>query len=159
MTKRVKEDKSLVDIEMTAITCREHYRNQVDSVVVVSSDSDYWGLISTHPEARFLMMIEKEKCGPEMKATLSKHGIFYCYIDSFYEGNCEGIKKNALFDEIYGILNKTFHLNAYEVLEQALVASRIQMKPAEKQRFLGKHISNMKLAIDEKGEVSIVLNT
>lgn len=105
MTKRVKEDKSLVDIEMTAITCREHYRNQVDSVVVVSGDSDYWGLISTLPEARFLMMIEKEKCGPEMKATLSKHGIFYCYIDSFYEGNCEGIKKNALFDEIYGILN------------------------------------------------------
>ena len=159
MTKRVKEDKSLVDIEMTAITCREHYRNQVDSFVIVSSDSDYWGLISTLPEARFLMMIEKEKCGPEMKATLSKHGIFYCYIDSFYEGNCEGIKKNALFDEIYGILNKTFHLNVYEVFDQALIAARIQMKPAEKQQFFAKHISNMKLAIDEKGEVSIVLNT
>ena len=105
------------------------------------------------------MMIEKEKCGPEMKATLSKHGIFYCYIDSFYEGNCEGIKKNALFDEIYGILNKTFHLNVYEVFDQALIAARIQMKPAEKQQFFAKHISNMKLAIDEKGEVSIVLNT
>lgn len=49
--------------------------------------------------------------------------------------------------------------NAYEVLEQALVASRIQMKPTEKQQFFDKHISNMKLAIDEKGEVSIVLNT
>lgn len=33
------------------------------------------------------------------------------------------------------------------------------MKPAEKQQFFDKHISNMKLAIDEKGEVSIVLNT
>ena len=72
MTKRVKEDKSLVDIEMTAHTCREHYRENVDSFIVVSSDSDYWGLISTLPEARFLMMIEKEKCGPEMKATLSE---------------------------------------------------------------------------------------
>ena len=51
MTKRVKEEKSLVDIEMTALTCREHYRDQVDSFVIVSSDSDYWGLISTLPDA------------------------------------------------------------------------------------------------------------
>lgn len=159
MTKRVKEDKSLVDIEMTAMTCREHYRNQVDSFVIVSSDSDYWGLISTLPEARFLMMIEKEKCGPEMKATLSKHGIFYCYIDSFYDGNCEGIKKNALFDEIYAILSKSLQLNVFDVFEQAVLAARIQMKPAEKQQFFDKHINNMKLVIDEKGDVSIKLNT
>lgn len=159
MTKRVKEDKSLVDIEMTAMTCREHYRNQVDSFVIVSSDSDYWGLISTLPEARFLMMIEKEKCGPEIKATLSKHGIFYCYMDSFYDGNCEGIKKKALFDEIYGILNKSLRLNVFEMFEQAVVATRIQMKPAEKQQFIAKHINNMKLVVNEKGDVSIELNT
>ena len=159
MTKRVKEDKSLVDIEMTAMTCREHYLNQVDSFVIVSSDSDYWGLISTLPEARFLMMIEKEKCGPEMKATLSQHGIFYCYIDSFYDGNCDGIKKNALFDEIYGILNKSVQLNMFDVFEQAVVATRIQMKPAEKQQFFAKYINNMRLVIDEKGDVSIELNT
>lgn len=105
MTKRVKEDKSLVDIEMTALTCREHYRENVDSFLIVSSDSDYWGLISSLPDARFLLMIEKEKCGPEMKATLVKHGIFYCYIDSFYDGNCEEIKKKALFNEMYRMLN------------------------------------------------------
>ena len=127
--------------------------------MIVSSDSDYWGLISTLPEARFLMMIEKEKCGPEMKATLSRHGIFYCYIDSFYDGNCEGIKKNALFDEIYAILNKSLQLNVFDIFDQAVLASRIQMKPAEKQQFFDKHINNMRLVIDEKGDVSIKLNT
>ena len=96
---------------------------------------------------------------PEMKATLSKHGIFYCYIDSFYDGNCEGIKKNALFDEIYAILNKSLQLNVFDIFDQAVLASRIQMKPAEKQQFFDKHINNMKLVIDEKGDVSIKLNT
>ena len=159
MTKRVKEEKSLVDIEMTALTCREHYRDQVDSFVIVSSDSDYWGLISTLPDARFLMMIEKEKCGPEMKAMLAKHGIFYCYIDSFYDGNCEVIKRRALFNEIYRILNKSVQLNVHEMFKEALNATRIQMKPAEQKQFFAKHISKMKLVINENGDVAIELDT
>ena len=159
MTKRVKEDKSLVDIEMTALTCREHYRENVDSFLLVSSDSDYWGLISSLPDARFLLMIEKEKCGPEMKATLVKHGIFYCYIDSFYDGNCEEIKKKALFNEMYRMLNNSLKLNAHEMFKEALYATRIQMKAAEQKRFFEKHISKMRLVIDEKGDVSIKLAT
>ena len=159
MTKRVKEDKSLVDIEMTAHTCREHYRENVDSFIVVSSDSDYWGLISTLPEARFLMMIEKEKCGPEMKATLTKHGIFYCYIDSFFDGNCDDIKRRALFNEIYRILEDAIHLNAQEMFKQALYTTRIQMKPAEQKQFYNKHINNMRLLVDAHGDVSIELHT
>lgn len=159
MTKRVKEDKSLVDIEMTAHTCREHYRENVDSFIVVSSDSDYWGLISTLPEARFLMMIEKEKCGPEMKATLTKHGIFYCYIDSFFDGNCDDIKRRTLFNEIYRILADAIHLNAREMFKQALYTTRIQMKPAEQKQFFDKHINNMRLVVDTHGDVSIELHT
>ena len=38
------------------------YKNDVDSFVIVSSDSDYWGLISSLPDAHFLVMIEREKC-------------------------------------------------------------------------------------------------
>ena len=159
MTKRIKEDKSLVDIEMTARTCREHYRNAVDSFVIVSSDSDYWGLISSLPDAQFLMMVEKEKCGPEMKATLAKHGIFYCYIDSFFDGNSELIKRKALFNEIYRILGKSVQLNVYKMFKEALYATRIQMKPAEQKQFFEKHISKMSLVINEKGDVSFELNT
>ena len=75
------------------------YKRQVDSFVIVSSDSDYWGLISSLPDARFLVMIEREKCGPDMKAALAESGIFYCYLDDFYSGNSEDIKKNALFKD------------------------------------------------------------
>lgn len=76
MTERIKQNKSLVDIKLTARACQEHYQNHVDSFVIVSSDSDYWGLISSLPDADFLVMIEHEKCGPDMKVALADAGIF-----------------------------------------------------------------------------------
>ena len=72
LIERVKESKSLVDIKLTARACQEHYINKVDSFIIVSSDSDYWGLISTLSEARFFVMIESEKCSPSMKNALPR---------------------------------------------------------------------------------------
>lgn len=157
MTERVKQTKSLVDIELTARTCMEHYKNNVDSFIIVSSDSDYWGLISSLPDARFLVMIEREKCGPDMKAAMANSGIFYCYIDDFYSGNSEDIKKNALFNELYRYLDNAVTLNVNDMLEAAITATRITMTPAEKRQFFDKHIKHMSLVIDPDGNVSIQL--
>lgn len=157
MTERVKQNKSLVDIQLTARACKEHYQNNVDSFVVVSSDSDYWGLISSMPNARFLVMIEREKCGPDMKAALADSGIFYCYLDDFYSGNAEDIKFNALFREMYRLIDESINLNVNEMLDRALWNTRIEMSAAERKQFYEKHIRNMSLVIDEKGNVSIAL--
>ena len=158
MTERVKQSKSLVDIELTAITCREFYKNNVDSFILVSSDSDYWGLISTLPDARFMVMVEREKCGPDIKAALANSGIFYCYIDDFYTGDGEDIKKNALFNELYRTLDDSLRLNVKTMLQDALEATRITMSPAEQKQFYSKYIKNMKLVIDEDGNASLELN-
>lgn len=158
MTERVKQSKSLVDIEMTARTCMEHYKNLVDSFIIVSSDSDYWGLITSLPNARFLVMIEREKCGPDMKMALANSGIFYCYIDDFYAGNSEDIKKSALFHAIYRCLNATLCFNAMEMFESALEATRIDMPEAEKRQFFDKYIRKMYLIMDKGGNVSVQLN-
>ncbi len=157
MTERVKRTKSLVDIELTAMTCKEHYKNNVDSFIIVSSDSDYWGLISSLPEARFLVMIEREKCGPDMKAAMANSGIFYCYIDEFYSGNAEEIRKNAIFTELYRYLDDALTLNANDMLEAALTATRINMDPAAKRQFFDKYIKRMSLVMDEEGNMSIQL--
>ena len=157
MTERVKQTKSLVDIELTAMTCREHYVNLVDSFIIVSSDSDYWGLISSLPEAKFLVMIEREKCGPDMKAALANSGIFYCYIDDFYTGDGEDLKKNALFNEIYRALDEALKLNVKDMLDDALLATRIDMSPAAKRQFFEKYIKRMSLVIDDDGNASIEL--
>ena len=156
-SQRVLQNKSLVDIEMTAITCREHYRENVDSFIIVSSGSDYWGLISSLPDARFLVMIERAKSSPDLKSTLSNNGIFYCYIEDFFDGNSEKIRKLALVNEVKRMLEKSFQMGMAEVLEKALAVTGIHMKVEERHPFIEEHFSNMHLVIDEEGKLSIKL--
>ena len=103
------------------------------------------------------MMVEREKCGPDMKRALVESGIFYCYIDNFYSANSESILMSALFKELYRYLDHAVQLNANEMLDEALRATRINMSPAEKRQFFEKHIKGMRLVIDGDGNVSVEL--
>ena len=114
-------------------------------------------LISSLSDARFLVMIEREKCGPDMKAALADSGIFYCYLDDFYSGNAEDIKLNALFQEMYRWIDDSIKLNVNEMLDAALRNTRLEMSAAERKQFYEKHIRNMSLVIDDDGNVSIEL--
>lgn len=153
MIERVKQNKSLVDIKLTARACQEHYANNVDSFVIVSSDSDYWGLISSLPNARFLVMIEHDNCGPDLKNALVNAGIFYCYIDDFYSGNTEGIKISALFREMYRYIDRTVRLNVNDMFSEALRVTRVEMSEAEKKQFMAKYVKRMQMSIDDNGDV------
>lgn len=92
MVERIKAQKSQVDMRLALRTQQEYYENNVDAFILVSSDSDYWALIDSVKKARFLVMVERESCSPDMKKVLVDRGIFYCYIDDFYSGNAEGLK-------------------------------------------------------------------
>lgn len=153
LIERVKESKSLVDIKLTARACQEYYMNHVDSFIIVSSDSDYWGLISSLPDARFLMMIEREKSGADLKAALVNMGIFYCYIDDFYSGNAEELKFGALFKEMYRYIDSSVRLNVNEMFDAALRSTRIEMADAERKQFFERYIKTMQMSIEEDGSV------
>lgn len=155
MIERVKQSKSLVDIMLTARACQEHYTNNVDSFIIVSSDSDYWGLIQSLSNARFLVMIEREKCGPDMKVALVSSGIFFCYIDDFYSGNAEEIKHSALFREMYRYIDNNVRLNVNDMFNEALRATRIDMSDAERKQFFHRYIRTMQMSISDDGEVVI----
>ena len=157
LIERIKQNKSLVDIRLTARACQEHYENKVDSFIIVSSDSDYWGLISSLPNAQFLVMIEHDKCGPDMKAALVDSGIFYCYLDDFYSGDSEELKTNAIFQEMRNYMAKAIRLNVNEMFTDALRATRIEMSQAERQQFYNKYIKTLQLSISDDGDVSLVI--
>ena len=154
---RIKQNKSLVDIKLTARACQEYYENKVDSFIIVSSDSDYWGLISSLPKARFLVMIEREKCGPDMKAALVDSGIFYCYLDDFYTGDSEELKMNALFRKMRNYMARAVRLNVNAMLDDALRSTRITMPPSERKQFYDKYIKTLQLVIDDNGDVSLAI--
>ena len=129
----------------------------MDSFIIVSSDSDYWGLISSLPKARFLVMIEREKCGPDMKAALVDSGIFYCYLDDFYTGDSEELKMNALFREMRNYMVRAVRLNVNAMLDDALRSTRITMPPSERKQFYDKYIKTLQLVIDDNGDVSLAI--
>lgn len=155
---RIKQNKSLVDIRLTADACKEFYQNKADSFIIVSSDSDYWGLISALPDASFLVMIEREKCGPDMKSALAASGIFYCFIDDFYSGDSQEIVIDALVRETRKYLDFTVRLNVNDLMDHVLAATRANLTDAEKKAFFDKYIKPMHLHIDDNGDVKIELN-
>lgn len=152
---RVTNRKSLVDIRMTAGTCKEYYQDKVTAFIIASSDSDYWGLISAIPEASFLVMVEREKLGDDMRAALKNAGIFYCCIDDFCSGNIDDMKAGALLAEIEPELDMALNLNVNEMLDAAIDRTRIDMTDGEKRQFFEKYIKTMRLVIDPNGEARI----
>lgn len=146
-----------MDIKLAVEACREYFQEKADSFIIVSSDSDYWGLISSLQEARFLVMLEYEKCGPDMKAALEESGIFYCYLNDFYTGNVEDLKRSVLHKEIHRYMDNSIMLNVNGMLEDVLRTTRVTMSDTEKRQFLDKYIRPMQLKIDDDGNVSIEL--
>jgi len=157
LVERIHYGKSLVDVKLTAGTCREHYQNSVDSFAIVSSDSDFWGLIESLPTARFLVMVEYEKTGYDIKKALIDSGIFYCYLDEFYSGDSDEIRIIALKREVRRLLDQAIQVNVHAMMEAAYKATRIEISASEKRQFYDKYIKGMYAEIDADGNLKVQL--
>lgn len=158
MTERVKDSKSLVDMKLSNGVFREFYANLVDSFIIAASDSDYWALIEDLPEAKFLVMLEWSKCGPDIKNALESRQIFYCYIDDFCTGNSNDIKIEALLREVRAYLDRVplSSWNVKEMLQEVYHNTRVTMTDAEENQFYNTYIKPMSLVIDQQtGAVSL----
>ncbi len=156
MIERLKDNKSLADVKVAARACKEYFTNKVDSFVLVSSDSDYWGLIEELPDAEFLVMLEHEKTSFALKETLMKNDVFYCYIDSFYAGAAEDIKKEALNRALSRSIKDSLDLNLYSLMHEVLERTRINMTEAEVESFIKRKLKNqLEIEVTEDGEVEL----
>ena len=154
---RLLAGKSLVDQTLTARCCSDFYEKDVDSFVLASSDSDYWGLISVLTRARFLVMIEHTKCSEAMKRALSEKSIFFCYIDDFYSGSNTEFKRKVLLKEIGDNLKEAVRLNLNDILEQAVIRTRMPLTAEEKKSFYERYLRTLALEISDKGDVTLRL--
>ncbi|MCQ2419938.1 MAG: NYN domain-containing protein [Clostridia bacterium] len=155
---RVKEQKSYLDVRLTAGACKAYYTENVDAFILISSDSDYWGLINALDEARFLVMVESGKVGSAIRRTLEDSGITYCYIDDFCTGNSYELKLEAVLTEVRRTLSESLHLNVTQMTEDAYTNTRAGMTESERRQFYDRYIKNMKLVIAPDGTASIQLD-
>lgn len=152
---RVTDQKSLVDIKMTAGVCTDYYENNITSFILVSSDSDYWGLISTLTKAKFLVMYEHSKCGQAIKRALSEHNIYYCSIDDFCSGNIEELKKAVLFSCLEKYLPEIISLNGKELVRKIYEEARISASEKEMENFYDRYIKTLRLRVDNDGNFTV----
>lgn len=153
--KRVTDRKSLVDIKMTAGVCTDYYENGITSFILVSSDSDYWGLISTLKNAEFLVMYEYSKCGQAIKKALSENDIYYCSIDDFCSGNIEELKKAVLFGCLEKYLPDIPHINGKELVKKIYGEARVTASEKEMENFYNRYIKTLKLKVDNDGNFTV----
>jgi uncharacterized LabA/DUF88 family protein len=78
---RLKEQKSLVDLRMVQKTCEEFYKNNVESFILASSDSDLWALIYSIRSANIFVLAEECKCGDAFIDALATAGIQWSYME------------------------------------------------------------------------------
>lgn len=157
LIERVKGTKSLVDMSLAVGVCKEFYQYNTDSFVIVSSDSDYWALISALPNARYLVMVEEDKCGHDMIEAMNNAGIFYCFIDDFCTGNSEGVKLKTLLTQIQMRINAAVQINIQELLRQVYLETMVDMTEGEKKQFYNRYIKPMRVVIDPQGNLTIQL--
>lgn len=148
---RVTDYKSLVDIKMTAGVCTAFYKDNIDSFIICSSDSDFWGLISSLPDANFLVMYEHSKCGEPIKKAMAEHEIYHCSIDDFFTGNATDLKKAVLFDKLDSYSQQIIGTNGKELTRRLYEETRITYTEADIENFYNKYIKTMRLKIDEEG--------
>lgn len=135
--------------------CREFYRNDVSSFILLSSDSDYWGLISSLPEAEFLVVVEWDKCGQAIKRALETSEIYYCSLDDFCSGNIEEFKRAVLIGALKKRLPDLLIYNGKELARMLFEQARIEASDTEIMNFYRKYIRTITLKADLDGNFSL----
>ena len=138
-------------------TCKEVYTNNVDSVILVSSDSDYWALIQTLADIDFLVMVERRKCGAEILNALEQREIVYCFLDDFCTNASYAIKTTTLLNEMRTRLDAALNVNVNDLLNDVIRNTWVQMTPKERQQFYDRYIKTMKLSISQDGKLRLLM--
>lgn len=161
---RLNQNKSQVDMSLAVRTSREVYTCGIDSVILVSSDSDYWAMIHQLESVKFLVMLERNKTGLAIMDTLATHDIPFCFIDDFCTAASYKIKTMTLLGGIQQQINSVLEgtsgkpFNIREMMENTLQNSWITMTDKEKEAFFTRYLLHMKLSVQPDGMVQIDIN-
>lgn len=96
-TKRVLENKSLVDIEMALDISMACYERDIRSAILVSSDSDFWAVIEKLNNVSFFVLNEQKKTSSTIIETLDNHGVPHCYMSDFAQDVVQKFKSDVLY--------------------------------------------------------------
>ena len=152
---RIVSNKSIVDVSLSAYAVREIYKEQIDSFILCSSDSDFWGLVSVIEEANWLIMLKKDSSAYNFREMLAQNDIQYCYIDSYGDADADKLKTATLLSGAREYMKSRIHININEILEEIEKRAYANFTDEARTAFKSKYIDKMKLCFAPDGELFI----
>lgn len=151
-TERVLENKSLVDMAMALDISKEYYECDVESAILVSSDSDFWAVIEKLDKVRFFVLNEQGKTSSTIIDVLDKHAVPHCYMSDFAQDVIQSFKSEVLYlglESRVREFNETgtfMPLNIDELIDELfaeayIIVEESQLKK-EKESFYNKYLKN-----------------
>ena len=161
-TQRVKHDKSIVDHVLTLGVSKAVYVDHRDSIVIASSDSDFFPLIQYLPEVKYYVMSESYQTSDEFINKLDEYNVPHCFMDDFSLAAIQPyknavLKKNLMkYIDLVNKYNTITTLDVEELLDTVFRDSGISLEyqqlKQEEHDFYNKYIKKLKLVIDEDDE-------
>lgn len=155
VVERVSRLKSQVDMRLAVEVCKEFYENEVDSFILMTSDSDYWSLISSLPSASFIVVIEDGQTSKRLIQTYEEHKIPYCWLDDFCMGRAMELKQLALKSEINNRLKSMCKINFAYMIENSSRAIWTTFSESEKIEILKSCKKGLRASIDSDGNLAL----
>ena len=162
-TERLLNTKSLVDIAMATGACKEFYQENTESLILASSDSDFWGLIQNLPTARYMVLNESDKTSHVILEKFIENNIPYCFMDSFAQSAVQDFKDIVLFHYLQKKIkefNDTGYfanMNPYGLVDTIFQEAHIQGSyyqiETEKKAFFDKYLKKgLKINVEEEND-------
>lgn len=150
---RVLENKSLVDQKMGLAIQRDYYENDIESAMLVSSDSDFWATIEElESKVHFYVLNEKNKTSKAIIETLDNHGIPHCYMDNFAQDVVQKFKLEVLYLGLESRVREFNETGTFmpldvdelinELFEEAYIRAEESQLKKEKEAFYNKYLKN-----------------
>ena len=150
---RIKSDKSRVDLSLMLSVSRWALTRDLDSAIIVSSDSDYASLIEHFPETRFCVMLEHDGCGQDYFDFLEERHIPFSYIDDLYNeglGRVQEIEREAELDRGVSRVQTRLQNFLNEAAEREIREIGAGVSTEAKNRFYEK-LGQFKITLAENG--------
>jgi len=158
MTERVIQNKSLVDISLAAGACRIHFKEHIDSFILVSSDSDYWGLIEALPEARFMLLMDRSRCSQKLKDILNRENLFYCFMEDFSLDKADELREKAVYLGLRKKLDTVLAgLNLDMMLDDVILETRVGFNESAEQEMRSRIKRDYRITANDDGTFDIEL--
>jgi len=156
-TQRIIARKSVVDMEMAMDTMRMCHEQEVDSIILCSSDSDFCPLIHKLSKVSFMVLYEHRKCSTNTQNVWRKDNALFFALDDFYLADAAVFQHKV----ILGIVKKALPIYVGASIDDFVAAvlkeACIPSTKAVVQEFKSKYVAKARFDVSATGEISITI--